>query len=170
MGGEVPRVPERAQVRRGGAVRPSPPGPSDGGPGFGPWYRTQRELRGVAAEYVSERTKLAPQRIAAIERDEARLRPDGQGRMTARALAEAIGADADEAIRVLVEFAEAAARPERRLARLSVRGVAAALALLLLAGGGWWAANRLLELRSPGAPVKIVNRPDYVQRALDGER
>jgi hypothetical protein len=119
---------------------------------------------------VSERTKLAPQRIAAIERDEARLRPDGQGRMTARALAEAIGADADEAIRVLVEFAEAAARPERRLARLSMRGVAAALALLLLAGGGWWAANRLLELRSPGAPVKIVNRPDYVQRALDGER
>ncbi len=123
----------------------------------------------MAAEYVAERTKLAPQRIAAIERDEARLRPDGQGRITARALAEAIGADVDEAIRVLVEFAEVAERPERRLTRMSVRGIAAALVLLFAAGAGWWAVGRLLELRSHSAPV-IVNRPDYVQRALDEER
>ncbi len=123
----------------------------------------------MATEYVAERTKLAPQRIAAIERDEARLRPDGQGRITARALAEAIGADVDEAIRVLVEFAEVAERPERRLTRMSVRGIAAALVLLFAAGAGWWAVGRLLELRSRSAPV-IVNRPDYVQRALDEER
>lgn len=124
----------------------------------------------MAVEYVAGRTKLAPLRIAAIERDEARLRPDGQGRMTARALAEAIGADADEAIRVLVEFTEAAAQAERRFVRLNARGLAAALALLLLAGGGWWVVARLLEPRSPGAPVKTVSRPDYVQRALDGQR
>lgn len=163
MGGEVPRVPERPAVAPGRAA------PAEG-KGFGRWYRTQRELRGVAADYVAHRTKLAPQRIDAIERDEGLLRADGQGRMTARALAEAIGADSDEAVRVLVEFAEAAREPAPRFARVSARGAMLALALLVLGGGSWWLVDALLTMRASGSRFQVIHRPDYVQRALDGER
>lgn len=124
----------------------------------------------MATDYVAHRTKLAPQRIDAIEDDSTRLRADGQGRMTARALAEAIGADGDEAVRVLVESVEAAVEAEPRFVRFGVRGVAAVLALLLVAGGLWWTVDLLLGLRSGSAPVEVIHRPDYVQRALDGER
>jgi hypothetical protein len=119
---------------------------------------------------VSDRTKLAPQRIDAIERGDGLLRADGQGRVTARALAEAIGADGDEAVRVLVECERAAAAPERGIALPSARGVAAALILALAGGAGWWLVDHLLRASGPDASVEIVHRPDYVRRALEGER
>ncbi len=153
MGGEVEGVPERAPVA--------------GPPAFGQWYRTQRELRGVPAEYVAERTKLAPARISAIECGEGSLRPDGQGRLTARALAQAIGADGDEAVRVLVESDDPpAAIAQISLRRIGTAIVRTALAVSLLAAV-WLLGSWLAELRGPDEPPRVVHRPDYVQRALD---
>jgi hypothetical protein len=64
----------------------------------------------------------------------------------------------------------AAAEPEPRFARPSVRGVMAALALAVLGTGLWWTVDLLLGLRGESLPVEVTHRPDYVQRALDGER
>ena len=153
MGGEVEGVFDRAPVT--------------GPPAFGHWYRTQRELRGVPARYVAERTKLPPERISAIECGEGRLRPDGPGRLTARALAQAIGADGDEAVRVLVESNERpAAIAQISLRRIGAAVVSTALAVSLLAAV-WFLGSWLAGLRGPDEPPRVVHRPDYVQRALD---
>jgi hypothetical protein len=63
---------------------------------FGPWYRRQRELRGLSIFFVAARTKLSPERVREIE-DESPLDADGIGRSTARTLALAIGAEPEEA-------------------------------------------------------------------------
>ncbi|MBW2281000.1 MAG: helix-turn-helix transcriptional regulator [Deltaproteobacteria bacterium] len=153
MGNQVEGVPDRPAV--------------DAPPAFGHWYRTQRELRGVAAEYVAERTKLAPERISDIECGARRLPANGTGRLTARALAQAIGADGDEAVRVLVESGE----PVVAVARLSLRRIAAVAARLALAlalvAAVWMLGAWLVGLRGPDEPPRIVHRPDYVQRALE---
>lgn len=153
MGSEVEGVPERPPV--------------EAPPGFGHWYRTQRKLRGVAAEYVAERTKLAPERISAIECGSGRLHPDGTGRLTARALAQAIGADGDEAVRVLVESDERTpAIAKISLKRIGVAIVRTALAVSLLVAV-WLLGSWLAGLRGLDEPPGVVHRPDYVQRALD---
>ena len=157
MGGEVEGVPDRSPVV---AERS----------GFGHWLRTQRELRGVAREFVSDRTKLGLERIAAIERDEPPLRDDGPGRLAARALAVAIGADGDEAVRILVECDEAASASEPRRTQARVWRAAAVVVLLGVATSAGFAIHWLVVSRAAEPPVVVMHRPDYVQRALNDER
>ena len=116
---------------------------------------------------MAQRTKLAPERISAIECGAGSLRPDGQGRLTARALAQAIGADGDEAVRVLVESDERpAAVAQISLPRIGATIARAALVVSILATL-WLLGSWLAGLRGPDEPPRVVHRPDYVQRALD---
>ena len=168
MGTKVAGVSLRTRVVVAAEVSP----PAD--PGFGDWYRDQRRLRGISVYYVAGRTKLATDRIHAIEFGRDPLRPDGRGRAMARELAQAIGADPAEAMgRVMgtpaprCGAAETAGVPR---GRSWLRYGTQALLVSVLAGTGWLLASWLLEVGDGDASVGIVHRPDYVQRALDRAR
>ena len=167
MGGKVAGVPVGTGVARPAEVSP----PADHG--FGNWYRGQRELRGISVYYVAARTKLRPERIHAIELALDPLCPDGRGRVMARELAQAIGADPTEAIVRLMGTGAAgsaadrgAAAPGRR--RWQRHGPRALLSAALVAIG-WLLVSWLLEV-GDDASTQIVHRPDYVQQALDEMR
>jgi hypothetical protein len=126
-------------------------------------------LRGIQPGFVAQRTKLAERRIHEIERGEVALPPDGRGRLTARALAQAIGADGDEAVRILVEHATAAAS-DRKFPWKRLRSLALWSAGLLAAVTTLWMAGSWLLGGGPEDPVRVIRRTDYVQRALDEGR
>ncbi len=159
MGPQVERLPE------GAAVAADPPAPV-----FGPWYRRQRELRGISVFYVAARTKLTPERVREIENSSATLETDGLGRATARSLALAIGADPDMAASLLGE--------RRRTAR-GVRGEhgfwlqgfawtwGRRIALGIALGAGLWLLGLWLSgvVAHQGTPP-LVYKPDYVEKLL----
>ncbi len=163
MGAEVERLPEGAAVASAAA---------DAGRAFGPWYRRQRELRGISLFYVAARTKLTPERVREIEETRAGLDADAIGRATARALAHAIGADPDEAAALLGHGDQPRVRRRPHFTRLRpllfgfgrTAGMAVILALGLWLLGLW--------LSSPGsdtsAPARIY-KPDYVDQLLHRE-
>jgi len=159
VGANVERVPRGAEVAEDPAERPD---------GFGPWFRRQRELRGISVWFVAARTKLPPERVREIETGKDALARDGHGRGTARALARAIGADPEEAA------ARLAGRSPRRARRgrlpwlgdwLRVGGaVGIALSLGL---GAWLLALWLGAPVSPEDSPALVYRPDYVEQLLN---
>jgi transcriptional regulator with XRE-family HTH domain len=160
VGAEVERLSEGAAV--GGASVPR---------AFGPWYRRQRELRGISLFYVAARTKLSPERVREIE-ENAALDADGVGRATARALAHAIGADPDEAAAILGNA------PARRLGRrpqfwrlgpaLVAFGRTASLTAIL-ALGLWLLGLWLSSPASNAAAPERIYKPDYVEKLLHRE-
>lgn len=166
MGREVAHLPGRARVDDPGDC---------GGEGFGRWFARERTLRQISVEFVSARTKLATARLRALEAEEQCLGHDGQGRAAARALARAIGADPDEAVRRLPSDGGGRAPRERPAGVLRPRprlasGLAAlgGVALLLLAA---WGLARWAERSSPEqATPEVVYRPDYLKRLLGPER
>ena len=163
MGAEVERLPEGAAVASAAA---------DAGRAFGPWYRRQRELRGISLFYVAARTKLTPERVREIEETRTGLDTDAIGRATARALAHAIGADPDEAAALLGHAGQPRARSRRQLTRLRpllfgfgrTAGMAAILALGLWLLGLWLSS----PASNTAAPAKIY-KPDYVDQLLHRE-
>jgi hypothetical protein len=130
-------------------------------------------------EFVSLRTRIPPERIWALEAGRAALPPDGNSRAMARALADAIGADPDEAAARVGGYPPGGevtgARPFRRRIAAAV-----ALSLLALAGLAWvWKEGseevaggqdqeqRAEEGQSPGAAeTPVVHRPDHLFRLL----
>ena len=162
MGSQVERLSEGVAVGAAAAD----------GRAFGPWYRRQRELRGISVFYVAARTKLSPERVREIEEASAPLDTDGIGRATARVLAHAIGADPDEAAAQLGEV-----RPTRIAARVRLPwlrerllriGRVAALALVL--GAALWLLGLWLSSpRSNASGPERVYKPDYVEKLLHGD-
>lgn len=159
MGAQVDRLPEGPAVAAG--AEPVP---------FGLWYRRQRELRGISIFYVAARTKLSPERVRDIEESRARLELDGMGRATARSLAHAIGADPEEAARILGRRPTTLAT--RGLRGLWLRGLAlawvrrAALGLAI-ALAVWLLALFLSRAEDNAAPAERVIKPDYVEELLN---
>jgi transcriptional regulator with XRE-family HTH domain len=164
VGAEVQRLSESAAVASD---------PSDAaGRAFGPWYRRQRELRGISLFYVAARTKLSPERVREIEEASASLETDGIGRATARALAHAIGADPDEAARQLGHVRPPRMRRPARIPHLRylviALGRSVAIALVLALGLwllGLWFSSRA---SNASAPPRIL-KPDYVDQLLRHE-
>ena len=159
MGAQVDRLPEGPAV-----------GTSGEAVAFGAWYRRQRELRGISIFYVAARTKLSPERLRDIAEARATLELDGMGRATARTLAHAIGADPEEAARVLgrrrTDLTTSGLRGLwlRGLARTWVRRGAVALALGLAV---WLLALFLSRAEADGTPAERVLKPDYVEELLN---
>lgn len=164
MGAQVERLPEGAAVGSAAAA--------GDGRAFGPWYRRQRELRGISVFYVAARTKLSPERVREIEEASALLETDGIGRATARVLAHAIGADPEEAAALLgqVRPTPIAARVRLPWLRERLFRIARAAALALALGAALWLLG--LWLSSPNSnasgPERIY-KPDYVEKLLHGE-
>ncbi len=166
MGAQVGGLSRRVAVERDAA--------SECEEHFGRWFQQQRELRGISVWFVAARTKLSPERVRAIETDEAALKADGHGRGTARALARAIGADPGEAMVWLARkptrsAARARARARVRLFFSPVR-MGATLGLGLGLGlGAWLLGSWLSSGESQRDAPPLVYRPDYVERLLNGE-
>jgi hypothetical protein len=126
-------------------------------------------MRGISIFYVAARTKLSPERLRDIEEARALLELDGMGRATARTLAHAIGADPEEAARVLGRRRTTLATSGlhglwlRGLAFTWVRRGAAALALGLAV---WLLALFLSRAEAGGPPAERVWKPDYVEQLL----
>ena len=160
MGAQVERLPEGAAVDAVVAAD---------GRAFGPWYRRQRELRGISVFYVAARTKLSPERVREIEEASSPLDTDGIGRATARVLAHAIGADPEEAASLLGQVRPTPLAARVRLPwfreRLFRIGRAAGLALAL--GVALWLLGLWLSSPSSDAssPARIY-KPDYVEKLL----
>lgn len=157
MGTEVQRVSRDPEV-----TGTSPPTHLDP-KAFGPWLAEQRQLRGLSRCFVAARTRIAHERIEAIERGSVALGDDTLGRGAARQLAFAIGADPEEA---LARMGAAPAGEVRRSAPRGIPGLllwTGGLAGLVAAGALVWLGAHWLE-RSPHAGV--VYRPDYVEDLL----
>jgi len=164
VGAEVQRLSESAPVAS------DPSGAS--GRAFGPWYRRQRELRGISLFYVAARTKLSPERVREIEEASAALDTDGIGRATARALAHAIGADPDEAARQLGHVRpQRAKRPARipQLPHLVIAFARSAGLALVLALGLWLLGLWLSSPASNASAPPRIYKPDYVDQLLHRE-
>lgn len=163
MGAEVQRLSEGAAVTGGATATAN---------SFGPWYRRQRELRGISLFYVAARTKLSPERVREIEETDAALDTDGIGRATARALAHAIGADPDEAAALLGSASRPRGARRARFAHLQPRllgfGRTAGLAVLL-ALGVWLLGLWLSRPASDASAPPRVYKPDYVDQLLRRE-
>ena len=163
MGAEVERLSEGAAVTAGAA---------DAGRAFGPWFRRQRELRGISLFFVAARTKLSPERVREIEETSACLDTDGIGRATARALAHSIGADPDEAAAMLGSVRPTRVRRHPRFSHLQpllfragrTAGLAVFLALGLWLLGLWLSS----PASNAAAPARIY-KPDYVDQLLHRE-
>ena len=168
MGAEVQRVSRDPEVT--GASPPTHCDPT----AFGPWLCEQRQLRGLSRCFVAARTRIAPERIEAIERGLVALGDDTLGRGAARQLACAVGADPQEALaRMGAQPAPAGRMLRRTLATPSRSGPSVVRALLLWTGGlaGLALSGALLWLGAAwlerGAPsAGIVYRPDYVEHLL----
>ena len=159
MGTEVQRVSRDPEV-----TGTSPPTQLDHR-AFGPWLCEQRQLRGLSRCFVAARTRIAHERIEAIERGSVELGDDTLGRGAARQLAHAIGADPEEAL------ARMGAAPPAPVPRPRPRGAIRALALwtgglagLAVTGALLWLGAHWLERGSASAGV--VYRPDYVEDLL----
>ena len=162
MGAEVQGVPLDAGVagaRRDGDDAPRP---------FGAWIRHERELREISLHYVAARTKLPADRLREIESGAVALVRDGHGRATARALATAIGADPDEAVRRL-EGADPHSAPRRPPAlRPDLGPLALRVGLVALALAAAGLVAHLVLARNPTAATPpVVYRPDFVEELLD---
>jgi hypothetical protein len=162
LGQEVARLPRSAAV-----------GPRTDSPdAFGAWFARERKLRGIPLEWVSLHTKLAMPRLRALEAGCDPLGCDRSGRAAARSLAQAIGADPDEAAGRLSDAVAATARLEAPPAPVA-RGVALphwtpALLLALVAAGAAWGLLAFLETRPAPAP-DVVFRTDYVERLRESD-
>jgi hypothetical protein len=117
---------------------------------------------------VAARTKLPSERIEQIERTDLLAR-DGHGRATARALARAIGADPDEAVRQLTGPGASQRAPRRKLPSGLHNAVPRTVALAVLCLVIWLAAEFGLYLASGEESPDVVYRPDYVERLLTDE-
>ncbi len=166
MGAEVERLSEGAAVAAAAAAAPAD------GRAFGPWYRRQRELRGISVFYVAARTKLSPERVREIEEASAPLDTDGIGRATARVLAHAIGADPDEAASLLGQVRPTPLTARVRLPWLRERlfRIGRAAALVLVLGAALWLLGLWLSSpRSDASTPERIYKPDYVEKLLHGE-
>ncbi|MCP4005648.1 MAG: helix-turn-helix domain-containing protein [bacterium] len=159
MGQEVERVSGRASLNVPGAVVAVPDEE------FGPWFARQRVVRGISVYFVAARTRLTPGRVEAIESGQEPLSFDGQGRALARHLADAIGADPQEAAAHLIG-------PRRRSRRLpgfsspwTLWGVRA-VAVLLVSAVFWLFGAWLLAAPEQEHP-SLVYRNDYIHKLLD---
>lgn len=159
MGTEVQRVSRDPEVT--GASPPTHSDPT----ALGPWLCEQRQLRGLSRCFVAARTRIAAERIEAIERGSLALADDALGRGTARQLAFAIGADPEQA---LARMGAIAALPRRDPARRAAPRLllwTGSLAGLALTGALLWLGAHWLERGGAGAGV--VYRPDYVEDLLE---
>ena len=163
MGPEVQGVPEAA-------------GLADGGDTFGRWFRNERELRGLSVYFVAARTRLAPERVIEIERGDVRLGSGPYGRQTARQMADAIGADAKEAVAQLGEArspwlgdgrskGEARSRAGVPWQTLAFRAASVALVLGVV-GAAAWGIYSWWDARGSGEGAPVVYRTDYVDELI----
>lgn len=161
MGTEVQRVSRDPEV-----TGVSPPTHIDPA-AFGPWLREQRQLRGLSRCFVSARTRIARERIEAIERGKLALPDDVVGRGTVRQLAFAIGVDPHEALSrmggaTVAPLARVRSRGLRRFALLAGSLVALTAASALAYAGAYWLGHS-----AQGAHSGVVYRPDYVDELLE---
>jgi len=114
---------------------------------IGAYLRTQRQLREIGLDELEAVTRIPRRSLERLEAGEYDARPDGFVRSFVRAVAVALGLDADETVaRMLPEPTAAPPRaeggwPAGRLAAV------AALLLVLAVGAAWWG----LGAQGPGA-------------------
>lgn len=142
-------------------------------PGIGPYLARQRRLRGISLDDLSSRTRIPLRSLERLESGAFDAAPDGFSRSFVRAVAAALGLDADDAVmRLLSEpppedessGVPGLPRPGPRLAMAALAlGVAAAVV-------GWlWLAG-LMSSDPPREEPPIVFRPDAVRDLADSAR
>ncbi len=175
MGTEVEGLPGGPRVDA--PREPAPPAAVAAGEPFGRWFGQERRLREIPLIWVAARTKLKPERIAAIEAGEEPLGHDAPGRSVARTLAAAIGADPEAAAGLLRGEADAdppasrwrRTRPDVRVS-IAFSGPALAFALAAAVGLGVWAlwagTARDADPIGPVRSTDVIYRTDYVGNLL----
>ncbi len=161
MGAEVQRVPTSAAVEPLDELARA---------SFGEWLRRQRELRGISVFFVAARTKLSSARITALEEGAETLGSDGHSRATARGLALAVGADADEAVRHLGGSAAAPRARPSRVKRLRGPWLLRTVWVLLAGLSAWLASAWLSQPPADASDAPVVYKPDYVERLIEEPR
>jgi transcriptional regulator with XRE-family HTH domain len=122
---------------------------------IGAYLARQRRLRDISLEDLAARTKIPRRSLARLESGAFDRASDGFSRGFVRAVATALGLDADDAVaRLLREPAGEGEPAERGLPRLRGslgRGIAALLGAALL-GLALWGAGRLWPSAEPAPP------------------
>ncbi len=118
---------------------------------------------------MAARAGLPPERIEAIEAGDEALADDAPGRAMARGIADAVGADPEQAL-ARVAAPRRRVRARARLARLPWPRIARwGTGLLLVTGVGLsvWLAVDWWRDRASAEPPDVVYRTDYVDELLD---
>ena len=153
MGAEVARVPRGSEVASEA--------------GFGAWLCRERRLRGLSVFFVAARAELAPERVEAIEAGDEGLADDPAGRALARSLAEAVGADPQQALLLLGPVRRRARASARRMAWTRIARWGAGLLVVTGLGVSAWMAADWWRGRAVAEPPDVVYRTDYVDELLD---
>ena len=149
-------------------------GPEGGGaPSIGAYLARQRQLRGISLEELEAETRIPRRSLARLEAGAFDGHSDAFARGFVRAVAGALGLDAEEAMLRLLQqppAAEGAGRPMGLRARLLLGGALAAGLLLglflLLRAADPAALGRVARRLFLGGPVEVVPRPDVVRALL----
>lgn len=160
MGQEIRGVPEAAALSD-----------ETDAPGIGAYLARQRRLRDISLEDLAARTKIPRRSLVRLESGAFDRASDGFSRGFVRAVATALGLDADDAVaRLLREPAGESEKAERGLPRLHGslgRGIAALLGAALL-GLVLWGAGRLWPSAEPAAPGEgLSHRRDAVRELAE---
>lgn len=130
---------------------------------IGEYLAQQRKLRGISLDELCELTKIPRRNIERLESGALDEKPDGFARGFVRAIADALGLDADEAVMRLMQEPEADLGPEPRVLtvqQLRWAGVLVAtvtVLLLLRLGSAWWESRPATD-----ATPQVLHRVDAV--------
>lgn len=159
MGQEIRGVPEAAALSDA-AERPA----------ISAYLARQRRLRGISIEDLSARTKIPRRSLERLEAGAFDRAADGFTRGFVRAVAAALGLDADEAVaRLLSEPASEDLEDERHSQKLR-RRVALGAALVLAAGAlvlVLWGLRSLWPAPEGGTGTSLLYRRDAVRALAD---
>ena len=133
-------------------------------PGIGPYLARQRRLRGITLEDLSARTKIPLRSLERLESGAFDREPDGFSRSFVRAVAAALGLDADDAVmRLLSEPADDEPSDLRALRLRQLTAAAAALLLASALAAGVWLLVGLATSEPTGEQAPVVFRRDAVR-------
>lgn len=158
MGQEIRGVPEAAALSDA-AERPA----------IGAYLARQRRLRGISIEDLAARTKIPRRSLERLEAGAFDRAVDGFTRGFVRAVAAALGLDADDAVARLLSEPASEEDLEPQSQRLR-RRVALGAALVLAAGGlvlVLWALRSLWPAPEGGPDASLLYRRDPVRALAD---
>jgi cytoskeletal protein RodZ len=152
----------------------APPAPPEvGAQSVGQYLASQRRLRRISLEELSERTRIPRRNLERLESGALDADADGFTRGFVRTVAEALGLDAQEAVMRLVGEPHADERRALAAARSAAlwRLAALVLGVCLLIGGGLYFALRAERSEKPAsAQPAVTYRRDAVRSLAEHER